>query len=158
MGLTIQTFAGHASTIEWTTIQAQKPATSDVKTKATVREDAVELHPRAQSGLSGDAVPVELDVTVKDEEPVLSQQQQTILERILQGENYFFTGSAGTGKSVLLRAIIKGFKKRHAESMANSATAGRRWQDYLAFGLGTAPPRAKSWNLGVTASTGMAGV
>lgn len=132
----------------------------DVKPDITVREEKVELGAQTQNGLSG-AAPVGIAAVVKNDEPVLSPQQQTILEKILNGENYFFTGSAGTGKSVLLRAIIKAFKDRRAAEIAEShANMERKWQDYLTLGLtGTAPsPGAKRWNLGVTASTGMAGV
>jgi ATP-dependent DNA helicase PIF1 len=38
---------------------------------------------------------------------VLSEEQTLVLERVKAGENVFFSGSAGTGKSVLLREIIK---------------------------------------------------
>lgn len=33
-----------------------------------------------------------------------------------QGKSVFFTGSAGTGKSVLLREIIKSLRKKFAKS------------------------------------------
>ncbi|PAV21915.1 dna repair and recombination pif1 [Pyrrhoderma noxium] len=57
----------------------------------------------------------------------LSTQQRQVLERVKHGKNVFFTGSAGTGKSVLLRSIISHFA------------------------------RDKTWrNLGITASTGIA--
>lgn len=38
---------------------------------------------------------------------ILSPEQQEVLQRVKTGQNVFFTGSAGTGKSVLLREIIK---------------------------------------------------
>ncbi|KAH9891032.1 PIF1-like helicase-domain-containing protein [Cubamyces lactineus] len=37
----------------------------------------------------------------------LSPEQQHVLDMVKQGKSVFFTGSAGTGKSVLLREIIK---------------------------------------------------
>lgn len=46
----------------------------------------------------------------------LSNQQRTILETVMEGKNVFFTGSAGTGKSVLLRAIIKSLRQKNVKS------------------------------------------
>lgn len=37
----------------------------------------------------------------------LSPEQQEVLDKVMRGENVFFTGSAGTGKSVVLREIIR---------------------------------------------------
>ena len=73
--------------------------------------------------------------------PPLSEQQQGILQQVLDGESVFVTGSAGTGKSVLIRAIIAAFRKRE---MARTAAikAGEEVED-------------KNWILGVTASTGL---
>lgn len=97
-----------------------------------------------------------------DPEPVLSAQQQTILKKIIDGKNYFFTGSAGTGKSVLLRAIIKAFRDRAGEGQADrAAMMEKQWQTYLEAGARGVPPVidvVNRWQLGVTASTGMAGV
>jgi ATP-dependent DNA helicase PIF1 len=36
----------------------------------------------------------------------LTKEQKTVLESVKSGQNIFFTGSAGTGKSFLLRRII----------------------------------------------------
>ncbi|KAF8583378.1 hypothetical protein K439DRAFT_1245949, partial [Ramaria rubella] len=36
----------------------------------------------------------------------LSTEQQRVVQAILRGKSFFFTGSAGTGKSVLLRHVI----------------------------------------------------
>ncbi|WVR08357.1 hypothetical protein IAU60_005412 [Kwoniella sp. DSM 27419] len=97
-------------------------------------------------------------------DPLLSAQQEEILARVLAGDHYFFTGSAGTGKSVLLRAIIKAFQVREKEARDKEE---EEWSRYLS-GLGGSEalrdaPRSdaydvKRWKLGVTASTGMAGV
>lgn len=70
------------------------------------------------------------EVTVEaqpvDEPPLLSPQQQEVLDRILRGENIFFTGAAGTGKSHLFRAIIKALRssKGGAKQVAVTASTG----------------------------------
>lgn len=98
----------------------------------------------------------------KVDEPELSAQQSAILEKILKGENYFFTGSAGTGKSVLLRAIIRAFREREIEGKKDeNGTFEKKWQEYVRSGGKTEYPKqnlSRRWDLGVTASTGMAGV
>ncbi|OCF40183.1 hypothetical protein I317_06007 [Kwoniella heveanensis CBS 569] len=97
---------------------------------------------------------------VEMNEPTLSSQQQEILKRVLDGENYFFTGSAGTGKSVLLRAIINAFQERDREERMGTMQQG--WVDVLDWKNGAGKRKGqgevKRWKLGVTASTGMAGV
>ncbi|KAF8446329.1 DNA helicase Pif1 like protein, partial [Boletus edulis BED1] len=55
---------------------------------------------------------------------VLSEEQRTVLEMVKGGENVFFTGSAGTGKSVLLRAIIDACGGRGCPSLAITASTG----------------------------------
>lgn len=58
----------------------------------------------------------------------LSDEQKRVLELVVDhGKSVFFTGSAGTGKSVLMRAIIERLKKKHAkipECFAVTASTG----------------------------------
>lgn len=58
----------------------------------------------------------------------LSQEQRKVLQMVVEeGKNVFFTGSAGTGKSVLLREIIKELRRKYAkrpESVAVTASTG----------------------------------
>ncbi|CAG8484400.1 7491_t:CDS:1 [Funneliformis mosseae] len=56
----------------------------------------------------------------------LSEEQQRIFDLVvLNRENIFFTGSAGTGKSFLLQRIISSLKARYgSESVAVTATTG----------------------------------
>ncbi|GBE86663.1 ATP-dependent DNA helicase PIF1 [Sparassis crispa] len=57
----------------------------------------------------------------------LSQEQQHILKLVQDGQSVFYTGSAGTGKSVLLREIIKTMKKKHPraiDAVAVTASTG----------------------------------
>jgi ATP-dependent DNA helicase PIF1 len=45
----------------------------------------------------------------------LSEEQEKILELAKNGESFFLTGNAGTGKSVLLVEIIKALKEKYSE-------------------------------------------
>ncbi|KAF4978822.1 hypothetical protein FZEAL_4866 [Fusarium zealandicum] len=58
----------------------------------------------------------------------LSEEQRHVLDLVVnQGQSVFFTGAAGTGKSVLMRAIITELKKKHAkdpERVAVTASTG----------------------------------
>ncbi|CED85302.1 mitochondrial dna helicase [Phaffia rhodozyma] len=65
---------------------------------------------------------------VKKKAIVLSNEQKAVLDIVVnQGQNVFFTGSAGTGKSVLLREIIKGLRTKYAtrpDAVAVTAATG----------------------------------
>lgn len=68
---------------------------------------------QAESGSSKTVSKEEKDVTVPSMF-MLSQQQRYVHDLVCQqGKSVFFTGSAGTGKSVLLREIIKVLKKKY---------------------------------------------
>ncbi|KAJ7327673.1 PIF1-like helicase-domain-containing protein [Mycena albidolilacea] len=57
----------------------------------------------------------------------LSQEQTHVLKLAQEGRSLFYTGSAGTGKSVLLREIIKALKKKHIktnDALAITASTG----------------------------------
>jgi Cdc6-like AAA superfamily ATPase len=103
-------------------------------------------------------VPVDVHPLTAPNDPPLTEQQAEILERILNGENIFFTGSAGTGKSVLLRAIIRAFKERYdaemAEDVKHKKANGETSSSGEAYGVDEVKERR--WKLAVTASTGMA--
>lgn len=44
---------------------------------------------------------------------LLSREQQRVIDLALKGKSLFFTGSAGTGKSVLLKEMIKALKQKY---------------------------------------------
>jgi len=56
----------------------------------------------------------------------LSEEQEAVLELIINGrENVFFTGSAGTGKSTLMREVIRQLKDiNSSDTIAITATTG----------------------------------
>ncbi|RXW21685.1 hypothetical protein EST38_g4179 [Candolleomyces aberdarensis] len=57
----------------------------------------------------------------------LSQEQTQILKLVQEGNSVFYTGSAGTGKSVLLREIIKVLRKKFVktpDAIAITASTG----------------------------------
>lgn len=57
--------------------------------------------------------------------PELSEEQQRVLNMVVTGKkSLFFTGSAGTGKSVLLRAIIDTLGQRYGSGLAVTASTG----------------------------------
>ncbi|KAK6203011.1 PIF1-like helicase-domain-containing protein [Scheffersomyces amazonensis] len=55
---------------------------------------------------------------------ILSSEQEYILNKVLEGIPLFYTGSAGTGKSVLLRVIIKELKNKFSEGVYVTASTG----------------------------------
>ncbi|KNZ54444.1 hypothetical protein VP01_2946g5 [Puccinia sorghi] len=80
----------------------------------------------------------------------LSPEQQNVLDAVLKGESMFFTGSAGTGKSVLLRHIIAALKRTYASrpdavaitastGMAACAIGGTTIHSFAGIGLGVEP-------------------
>ncbi|KAF7339972.1 ATP-dependent DNA helicase PIF1 [Mycena venus] len=57
----------------------------------------------------------------------LSREQYKVLEMVLAGKSVFFTGPAGTGKSILLKEIIRTLKEdpsRRPSSLAVTASTG----------------------------------
>ncbi|KAB5591226.1 DNA repair and recombination protein pif1 [Ceratobasidium theobromae] len=78
--------------------------------------------------------------------PRLSQEQEHVLNKVLEGESVFFTGSAGTGKSVLLRAIIQALGGPSDEVAVTASTGiaavnigGQTLHSFAGVGLGKAP-------------------
>lgn len=80
----------------------------------------------------------------------LSAQQRSVIEMVKQGKNVFFTGSAGTGKSVLLREIIRvcgkdmGRKELAVTAYTGIAAVnigGSTLHSWAGIGLGKEPPK-----------------
>jgi len=143
---------------------------------AAIEEIDPDFIPR-RSAPTAPAVPLPLPpVVVHEPEPeiILSPPQQRILDMVLAGRSVLIHGSAGTGKSVLIRAIKKAFDTRYEalnplESKADDSEGrgavaqARASGDYSRLHM-TAEERVahplpeKKWKLRVTASTGLAAV
>ncbi|KAG6799794.1 ATP-dependent DNA helicase PIF1 [Apis mellifera caucasica] len=73
----------------------------------------------------------------------VSEEQNRILDAVLRGKNIFFTGSAGTGKSFLLRKIIAALPPDVTIATASTGVAachigGITLHQFAGIGLGTA--------------------
>ncbi|KAG9104392.1 hypothetical protein FRC06_002946 [Ceratobasidium sp. 370] len=87
--------------------------------------------------------PKDVRIDASAEPIVLSAEQQHVLEMVLAGESVFFTGSAGTGKSILLREIIRELQKRNIRVAVTASTgiaavniSGKTLHSFAGVGLG----------------------
>ncbi|KAF3079791.1 hypothetical protein TWF102_012001 [Orbilia oligospora] len=102
------------------TASAVKAAKIDLKGKLQQQKRAI-----STSSLGGQQT-----TTLRGTKPTrhyMSDEQSHVLDMVVnEGKSVFFTGSAGTGKSVLLREIITGLRKKHKnyDSVAITASTG----------------------------------
>lgn len=81
----------------------------------------------------------------------LSEEQRAIIDFVVsKGENVFFTGSAGTGKSVVLRQLVHELRRRHglfnvgvtaSTGLAACNINGQTVHKFLSIGLGLGSPQ-----------------
>ncbi|KAM3605101.1 uncharacterized protein V6R79_020754 [Siganus canaliculatus] len=74
----------------------------------------------------------------------LSKEQEAVLSAVLSGKNVFFTGSAGTGKSFLLKRIIGSLPPKSTFATASTGVAachigGTTLHNFAGIGSGSAP-------------------
>ncbi|XBW38834.1 hypothetical protein QEN19_004426 [Hanseniaspora menglaensis] len=83
-------------------------------------------------------------------EITFGDEQKKLIDLIVNKEkSVFFTGAAGTGKSVVLREVIRQLKTKYPRAQSVAVTAstglaglnigGRTYQSYLGLGLGMEP-------------------
>ncbi|CEH15928.1 related to pif1-dna helicase involved in mitochondrial dna repair and telomere length control [Ceraceosorus bombacis] len=125
------------------------------KSAAQLREDRklAGVNPLHRSGsTSSDASGVR-EKKPKLSKVFLSKEQQMIYQLVVdEGKSVFFTGSAGTGKSVLLREIIAGLRRKFAAKQQQDCIAvtastgiaacnigGVTLHSFAGIGLGTDP-------------------
>ncbi|KAI6023920.1 PIF1-like helicase-domain-containing protein [Pisolithus microcarpus] len=91
------------------------PTKSPYFTHASVASEP-KPHSQAQTDSAAFSASVASNTASSKSKIVLSQEQTQILQLVEEGKSLFYTGSAGTGKSVLLREIIKSLRKRYNKS------------------------------------------
>lgn len=91
-------------------LQTQRPFSTNAKTSN--HEDVTTPASSHNKGIKA-VVPI-----------ILSSEQEHVLDLARRGESLFYTGSAGTGKSVLLRSIIKELRKKYDGKIAVTASTG----------------------------------
>ncbi|KAM6918859.1 ATP-dependent DNA helicase PIF1 [Xenentodon cancila] len=74
----------------------------------------------------------------------LNKEQAAVLRAVLSGKNVFFTGSAGTGKSFLLKRIMGSLPPKSTFATASTGVAachigGTTLHSFAGIGLGSAP-------------------
>lgn len=112
--------------------QARLFSTSSAKLKKLDNiYPTIQLATQRPSGMEENTPDLCIDKTglsdiIKNVKPiVLSREQEYVLQLATKGESLFYTGSAGTGKSVLLRSIIKSLRKKHEKGkVAVTASTG----------------------------------
>lgn len=99
------------------TQSAMKAAKAAIKSKSNTKKRSLEdmLKNNNQPSAGGEVARV-----------FLSQEQRGVIDMLKTGKSVFFTGSAGTGKSVLLRSAIQELKQLHKqpENVAVTASTG----------------------------------
>ncbi|KAI9043414.1 DEAD/DEAH box helicase [Aspergillus affinis] len=95
------------------------------KTASAIKEEQKELRRQAKKSQKGET---KHKPKSKLASLFLSDEQRHVLDAVVQGgKSMFFTGSAGTGKSVLMREIIKKLRdkyKREPDRVAVTASTG----------------------------------
>ncbi|GME78004.1 unnamed protein product [Ambrosiozyma monospora] len=112
--------------------------------------DSISVKPSDKvPGLQGHKLPDPEKVQKQHQAIVLSEEQNKVIELALQGKSIFYTGSAGTGKSLLLRSLIKTLKQTHEKGgvavtastgLAACNIGGMTLHSFAGIGLGKGTP------------------
>lgn len=98
------------------------------KSASVVKDERKELRKRNKSKSQATKVEILPRPVTSVPTTMLSREQKNVVKAVIdQGKSVFFTGSAGTGKSVLMRAIISRFRdkfRREPDRLAVTASTG----------------------------------
>uniref|UniRef100_A0A4W6FDE1 ATP-dependent DNA helicase PIF1 n=1 Tax=Lates calcarifer TaxID=8187 RepID=A0A4W6FDE1_LATCA len=137
--------------------QSSKPLSDREKLKAGLPRSFEAISPLQQKDiqkvneLRSKAAPKGLVKTNPSKKPILSlpsrklnKEQAAVLSAVLSGKNVFFTGSAGTGKSFLLKRIMGSLPPKSTFATASTGVAachigGTTLHNFAGIGSGSAP-------------------
>uniref|UniRef100_A0A674ME72 ATP-dependent DNA helicase PIF1 n=1 Tax=Takifugu rubripes TaxID=31033 RepID=A0A674ME72_TAKRU len=138
--------------------RAGKPLTKREKLKASLPRSFMAISPLQQKDIqkANDVKSLNLCVLLQvkanpNKKPILSlpsrklsQEQASVLSAVLTGRNVFFTGSAGTGKSFLLKRIMGSLPPKSTFATASTGVAachigGTTLHSFAGIGSGSAP-------------------
>lgn len=98
------------------------------KSASAIKEEQKELRRLVKKSQEGDSSSQQRQPRQKLASLFLSDEQRAVLEAVVdRGKSIFFTGSAGTGKSVLMREIIQKLRdkyRREPDRVAVTASTG----------------------------------
>lgn len=105
-----------------------KPTAIWNKSASAIKEEQKELRRQSKKGQKAESTSKQPQSEQKLAAVFLSDEQKHVLDAVVQlGKSIFFTGSAGTGKSVLMREIIKNLRakyRREPDRVAVTASTG----------------------------------
>lgn len=90
--------------------------TTSLRASARIRNSTIELMtqvPQINMDITNDSFTTTKNLEKNVKPVILSEEQLKVIEILKQGQSLFYTGSAGTGKSVLLRSLIKTLRRQH---------------------------------------------
>ncbi|KAJ5098672.1 ATP-dependent DNA helicase PIF1 [Penicillium argentinense] len=110
------------------TPKRSKPADFWNKSASAIKEEQKELRRESKKSQKSDTASKSGSIPPKVPTVFLSEEQRAVLDAVVdKGKSLFFTGSAGTGKSVLMREIIKSLRvkyRREPDRVAVTASTG----------------------------------
>jgi len=83
------------------------------QTKVDLTDTSTHLKTIQSATSANPPQPPRTEIIAAEPEPVLSSEQREVVDLILQGHNVFYTGSAGCGKSTILKAFVRELSARH---------------------------------------------
>lgn len=144
--------AGVATTTfkrEMSTITSSPPRLAKAESFIALETSSTETNPKPVIQNAPPVIPKQVLSIVKEPHMLLSEEQRLVADLVLKGHNIFYTGPAGTGKSFLLKHIVKVLHDKYDEGVGVTASTGlaayniggMTINSYLGIGIGLGTPQ-----------------